>query len=1175
MSVTNPGLISELEDSDGVEAAMAHALSTPSTKGSKDSESSRVKEPQPAVQSIRANLAALQREKVEEQEKCSKTNVDEGANESLNSSLKHKEATSPKEEQSPKANAGTGSKRLSVSFNFVDARRASTNSNMRRRTSNLSAKDFSSEPSSSTRRGSSLKLVPELRRAMTDSLVSPNEESSPGGKMRSSLTSQLDQVKSPSGFFSSSSFRGTGKGGSNRISEDDAEDLGIAHSESRRETNSRNVEAGGRGRFSSRGSRIDDFGDDEDPFHTAFNRLGLRDTQYEQKFREITGYSVWDDLFAADGLNGLSAGVHLSCVHSKVVRWLDCFRLFTVLWAASFAPLCLAIPEAVADSWHTLDGVVDAFCALLMALQLQTSFIAQNGVEVYTARHVFRERFTSATYLLQALSCTLAPVLSNAMGLTVWGLFLKIFRGCGLFGLPDSLWYLKHSLAYQISKLILLIIVTSHVVACVWMTLGGYREALLREPERFVGFGFVVPAGKGQAFQCPDMVVVYLMGLVEAVLMMTGIGIDDPLGSMEVSPRHKNAGGLVMLACLSTMGCLLASYIFSNFVIAVQQRSLLQTKHQEKLKFMREAMTALNIPDDLQHRVVMYQHFQKLNHPANAIQALFDERNVTAVLETELRIFLYHKVILNSPFFAEADPQFSVEVILALDDESYLPGDFVIRRGDMGHEMYHMLQGEVAVIGEEHMFLGIFHPGDYFGEAALLRGHLRLSWVRANTYSVFAILHRSKLEQIWEHYPEQRKILPEKIMEALARREDKQLKDFQSEEERELLLKNEFMSSCKCKTLGKVPSKRMQNAKIDGKEDAMAKAPRRRSISFAKADSQDSKESPESPKSPTESRQESGHSGNDVFKVFSNEDLGFGDKRSLKAAITHKRQSVSITGAAHRMKRQLEQGFAKVLSNGSQDSARTSNGSKSEEPGVAKVGCNGNNGRAATQVTPSPEPQSPVGIGKIPSRVTSADSLASEEFDIFGKVASNGSEAGPGNIGKLLGAFEANFASSKSVPADAVVNTRRSLTGAGAVDPTPRHRVSAVGVAKRGSLQGGTSSGEVRASFRRSSRELRPRLSAGFVAPANLVPAVPTSITAANEAHVVSGKQIMDEVKAISQTHADDDFKRVEWRGKLESEVKTLSSEIAAIKDLLFNVAAQRTTNGVGGDSPVNRPGTR
>eukprot|EP00746_Dinoflagellata_sp_MGD_P084651 gnl/MRDRNA2_/MRDRNA2_335816_c0_seq1.p1 gnl/MRDRNA2_/MRDRNA2_335816_c0~~gnl/MRDRNA2_/MRDRNA2_335816_c0_seq1.p1 ORF type:complete len:133 (-),score=26.62 gnl/MRDRNA2_/MRDRNA2_335816_c0_seq1:83-460(-) len=57
-----------------------------------------------------------------------------------------------------------------------------------------------------------------------------------------------------------------------------------------------------------------------------------------------------------------------------------------------------------------------------------------------------------------------------------------------------------------------------------------------------------------------------------------------------------------------------------------------------------------------------------------------------------------------------------------------------------------------------------------------------------------------------------------------------------------------------------------------------------------------------------------------------------------------------------------------------------------------------------------------------------------------------------------------------------------------------------------------------------------------------------------------SGKKAMQALQALAQTHAEDDAKRVEWRERIEGEVNTLSTELAAIKDLLFNAAAQRTT---------------
>jgi CRP-like cAMP-binding protein len=60
----------------------------------------------------------------------------------------------------------------------------------------------------------------------------------------------------------------------------------------------------------------------------------------------------------------------------------------------------------------------------------------------------------------------------------------------------------------------------------------------------------------------------------------------------------------------------------------------------------------------------------------------------------------------------------------------YLPGDVVIREGDIGHELFLISEGAVKVerTGHEVARLG---PGEFFGELALLSGKPRNATVVA------------------------------------------------------------------------------------------------------------------------------------------------------------------------------------------------------------------------------------------------------------------------------------------------------------------------------------------------------------------------------------------------------------------------------------------------------------
>ena len=60
--------------------------------------------------------------------------------------------------------------------------------------------------------------------------------------------------------------------------------------------------------------------------------------------------------------------------------------------------------------------------------------------------------------------------------------------------------------------------------------------------------------------------------------------------------------------------------------------------------------------------------------------------------------------------------------------KSYALNEVLFSEGDIGREMFIVLKGEVQIhkaSGESRVLLGTFHPGEFFGEMALVEGGLR------------------------------------------------------------------------------------------------------------------------------------------------------------------------------------------------------------------------------------------------------------------------------------------------------------------------------------------------------------------------------------------------------------------------------------------------------------------
>jgi glucose-6-phosphate 1-dehydrogenase len=111
-------------------------------------------------------------------------------------------------------------------------------------------------------------------------------------------------------------------------------------------------------------------------------------------------------------------------------------------------------------------------------------------------------------------------------------------------------------------------------------------------------------------------------------------------------------------------------------------------------------------------------------------------------------------VLKRVTIFKDGDPLFLSQIVLALRADVAAAGETIIRKGDMGREMYIVVRGEAEVLDDAGRVLKTFRDGDLFGEIALLIHTARTATVRAKTACDLMVLDHASFSRILHDHPQ-------------------------------------------------------------------------------------------------------------------------------------------------------------------------------------------------------------------------------------------------------------------------------------------------------------------------------------------------------------------------------------------------------------------------------------
>ncbi|KAF0979329.1 hypothetical protein FDP41_001672 [Naegleria fowleri] len=311
--------------------------------------------------------------------------------------------------------------------------------------------------------------------------------------------------------------------------------------------------------------------------------------------------------------------------------------------------------------------------------------------------------------------------------------YLRVYRYNEMFNTFEEGFSFIHPAYMKLIKYILLFIIAHWCVACLYL----WVLETEGNPSPDFMLGDIADSDGTQI----------LRAIFWAVGQMNGYANTNPITDFETwCMLVVTVIGLCLyVAIVGTVGAILGDLnaqkeVFENFIDAI-----------------KAFMNYRKLSSDLQGKVIEYYTYLWKTRKTLDENQMLDE--LPEHLKIEVSLFLNKDIIQKIPFFQHLEEQFINSLVLKLKPKVALPNSLIVRKGDIGREMFFINRGSVEVIGEpnEEGVIPVFatlSEGQFFGEMAIINNTKRGASIRAKGYCDLSVLTKEDFKFVMETFPE-------------------------------------------------------------------------------------------------------------------------------------------------------------------------------------------------------------------------------------------------------------------------------------------------------------------------------------------------------------------------------------------------------------------------------------
>jgi hypothetical protein len=424
----------------------------------------------------------------------------------------------------------------------------------------------------------------------------------------------------------------------------------------------------------------------------------------------------------------------------------DIFIFLLIIASCLLVPFQLSFRHVAVPLGSGLVYLIDFFFGIDIALNFITSF-RRHGEKIsdarQTAAHYLKTLFLvdlMANLPLDALFLGGEETRVAGISLVLILRQLRLLRVVRLFAVFRRWQSLSwtNSGHLRIAKFFAIFMLLVHWIACAWF-LVPYLEGF---PENC----WVVQQGIEHANPTTQ----YIRALYWVIQTMATVGYGD------ITPHRDFEYVFSILIML--MGASTYAFIIGNIASLASNLDAARVSFFNRIEAISQYLHSRQVPPQLNEQVRNYYEYLWAHHRGVKEETLFED--LPSSFRLSLLLYLTKDLLEKVPLFKYCSPVLRNVLLMALKPQTYAPGVFIAREGEIGKEIFFLSHGEVEIVsedGEDHY--GTLEDGDYFGDLSLILKEKRTASVKALTYCEVFILTTTEFNRVKNEYPEFREVL--------------------------------------------------------------------------------------------------------------------------------------------------------------------------------------------------------------------------------------------------------------------------------------------------------------------------------------------------------------------------------------------------------------------------------